>query len=207
MKKRISRTVAHTQRRKGGSRFSLPLVFLIILCIGILGVIILIFRSDTQKELVVQENTSTAQLSWLPNSSSSSPVTVQPGQTIAADLVITPNQHKITSVAPVISYDPQTVEVLSVSPNTQNFPATFKKPDLSKSGVVSFSIAITPPLDNAISKPTTVATITFRVLSGTSSSSTGITIDSASAAYSLSPNDSPSANVIHARENLYLEVN
>lgn len=128
-------------------------------------------------------------LSFTPSTNS-----VQVGDQFDMEVSIDPGQNIVSYVKLAITYDPQKIEAVNITPST-SFPTTFAGPTIS-SGSASIEVGIGADVTQAIQAPTQVATVTFKALQPTATPAQ-ISFDASSTQIlSLSSNDQPGENVL-----------
>lgn len=130
------------------------------------------------------------------------------GETFSLDVVIDPaNQNQVSFLKLVLTYDPQKLEVSGqrLEPATTAFPAILEGPTYS-SGNASVTLSVGPDPTKVITGITKVATITFKTLTPSQTTTTPIAFSDQTQALSISSSDQPSENVLTSKEPLALTI-
>lgn len=121
--------------------------------------------------------------------------TVDVGQNFDLQLMVDPGANVVAIVNATISYPADSLEVVSVNPNTAVFPVTLKN-DTTTPGTIVLSLTTGSDVVKAVQTKTSAATITFKAKAPTTSA-TPITITQGqSEAFSLASADGVTENVL-----------
>lgn len=190
-------------------------MLILVLCAGVLLIAAITYlnNSNTLKQTRLEGTQQTmhykptAQIHLISDTSSNSAsIQTSPYQNFTVQIQIIPTKHKISVVHPVINYNSTLLRVKSINVNQQAFPMELQNiKEGNKPGMLSLTDGINLPLDNAITNPTTFATITFEALK-TDNKPTVISFNKDTYAYSVAPSDGPSTNVIASSNSLSVTI-
>lgn len=140
--------------------------FIAVLLIGIPATIFLV---QQQQETRSQAAASTT-LSFTPDSTPTTPIQKNVGETIPLDVYVDPGSNLVTFVKLEITYDPEKIEPESENafvPNTTVFSSVLDGPNYDTPGKVLVSLSVGPDPTKAVQTRSNAGTITFRALSNT----------------------------------------
>ena len=157
--------------------------------------------SSSQESAAVNndpDQVRTAVLSFNPESTTVTPLTVGTGKTFPMEVRIDPGQHEVTFVKLEITYDPKKLAPASdnafvVDPAFSNI---LEGPTYT-SGRISVAVSVGANPQAAVKQKGKVGTVTFKALAGTDvNTPTSVAFDASTQALSISANDKASANIV-----------
>ncbi len=151
-------------------------------------------KTETATQTHASASTS---LSFMPTSTTASPIQANVGDTIDLDLYVNPGNNLVTFVRYQINYDPAKVQLVTSDPvdlNNKIF-ASIEGP-LLNSGSIAQAVSIGSNPTNVITQSTKIGTLHFKAVGGTNGGTTTISFGTLSQALSSSSNDQASENVI-----------
>jgi len=170
--------------------------------VGVVLIALFISIPITVSVLSQQQRTAThasasTSLSFMPTSSTTSPIQTSVGSTINLDLYVNPGNNLVTFVRYQINYDPTKVQLVTSDPvdlNNEIF-ANIEGPVLN-SGSIAQAVSIGSNPTNVITQSTKIGTLHFKAVGGTNGSTTTISFGTLSEALSSGSNDQASENVL-----------
>lgn len=177
-----------------------------ILAIALIGIPSLLFLSNRQQEIRSKASASTS-LYFTPQASSSSPLQVNTGDTIAFDVMINPGTNLPSILKLNINFDPSKVQANSTSflVNQAAFPTTLEGP-FATNGAVSISLSIGSDTTKAIQTTTKVGTITLKAIAPTLDTPTIISFGNNSSVLSIGSGDSATENTLSTTTPAYIDI-
>ena len=184
-----------------------PLLKLGLLALVVVGLPAAVFLSQKQVENRSRAS-RTVILSYTPSSTSSSPISVQPGNSVSLDLMLNPGASAVSFLKTELNYDATKFQVANggFAVNQQAFPEIVQAPTYT-TGKVSFSISVGVDGTKAIQSPTKVGTLTLTALpSSAISPPSQITFDPNTLALSIGSGSTYNENVVASTSPAYIRV-
>jgi hypothetical protein len=154
---------------------------------------------------IVQQNQNNAtkaekatKLSFVPDSSATTPISKQLDDPIALDINVDPGTNIVSYMKLEIQYDETklaTAEADALKINETAFPVTLEGPTFSP-GKISVTISVGSDPTKAIQTITKAATINFKAIGETGDTPTNVTYGNTTEILSLGSNDQASENVL-----------
>jgi hypothetical protein len=156
-----------------------------------------------------QGNHKTTELSFMPDSTTATPITKRVGDTVSLDIMINPGQNLVSFAKMEILYDPT-----KLTPIQKNgfqvdgaLPTIMDGPTYT-SGKIIVTMSIGADPTKAVEKPSKVATLMFKSLAKTDTGSPSvITFGSATNILSLAAEDNASDNVLSTTVPVSIAIN
>ena len=188
------------------------LSFIIFLVIVVVLLLNTVQHPQETRSRAVQSTT----ISFLPISTPSTPLIKNIGDEVPLNIQISPGQNVVSLVSMEIDYDPT---VLSLDTSNSFTPVSYTVdgqpitmsiidgPLTPSPGKLQVTLSMGSTYANAITQPTTVATVNFHVV-GPSSGTSPVTFNSStSKVYSIASTDQASENVLSTTQPAYVLVN
>ncbi len=182
------------------------LIFAII-AVQIIALPIFLYLVRQQQETRTGALASTS-LYFIPNSTSSTPIVKNVGQTFPVDVMVNPGVNLVTIVKLDIRYDPTKISLSNTNPvvvNTAAFPVILEGPAYS-SGRIQITVAIGADHTRVIQTQTKVLTLNL-VGPSAQNSPTPVSYGASSAIYSIASTDSSTENVLSTSSPAYVQIN
>src|SRR6185437_7862472 len=139
--------------------------FIVVLLVGI-PLTVWFMQKQTNVEQHAQASTNVA---FSPDSSASSPISKNVGDSIPLDITVDPGKNLVSFVKLEIQYDPTVLATASADAfkaNTNAFPSVLEGPIYSP-GKIAVTLSVGPDPTKAIQSKVTAATVTFTALKST----------------------------------------
>ncbi|HEX8932123.1 MAG TPA: hypothetical protein VF810_03135 [Patescibacteria group bacterium] len=139
--------------------------FILLLLVGIPIAVYLV----QQQQVIKQRAQAATNLSFNPDSSSSTPITKNVGDNIAVDVMVDPGTNLVSFLTLEIQYDPEKLATASANAfqvNSALFPTVTDGPNYSN-GKITIAMSIGTDLTKAITTKSRAATINFTALNTT----------------------------------------
>lgn len=154
---------------------------------------------------VIQQNTDQRQraekatkMTFLPTSSSASPILARVGDTVALDINVDPGTNIVSFIKLEVEYDDTklaTAAADALQVNDAAFPVTLEGPTFTP-GKVSITLSVGSDPTKAVQTITKAATITFQAVADTGGATTDVVYGNATEILSIGSNDQASENVL-----------
>jgi len=169
--------------------------FIVVLLVGIPLTVYLL----QQQTNVKQQAQASTNLAFTPDSSASTPISKNVGDSIPLQVSVDPGKNLVSFVKIEIQYDPSVLATASANAfqaNTTAFPSVLEGPIYSP-GKIAVTLSVGPDPTKAIQQKVTAATITFTALKSTPPGTpTLVSYTSNSQVLSIGSSDQASENVL-----------
>lgn len=176
---------------------------LLLLLISIPLTVSLLQRKQEERSRAAGSTT----LYFIPESTTTAPITKNVGENIALDLTVDPGNHLVTFVKFQVKFDPTKIQ-LATDPftiNTTSFPTKVEGP-VTASDSLAESVSIGSDPTKAIQNITKVGTVNFKAIGPTDSGTTSVTFTQLSQVLSGSSTDQASENVLSTTTPAYIKI-
>jgi hypothetical protein len=152
----------------------------------------------SQQQNTQQNAEKATSLAFLPESSPTTPITKNIGDTIPLDINVDPGTNIVSFVKLEIQYDSSkiaTAEADAFKVNDAAFPVTLEGPSY-QDGKILVTLSVGSDPTKAIQTVTKAATITFKAIANTGDTPTNVTYGNTTEILSIGGNDQASENVL-----------
>lgn len=181
-------------------------LILVTIAIQLVALPIVLFAVKERQETRTQASASTT-LSFMPTSTSTTPHTVNLGQSFPVDVVVIPSNNLITLAKLEINYDSSKLSLSEANPitiNTTAFPQVVEGPVYSP-GKIQIVVSTGFDYTRVIQSETKVLTINFKANSTVNQSQ--VSFGTNSGLYSLGSGDSSNTSVLSATTPIFIKIN
>jgi hypothetical protein len=173
-----------------------------LLLFGFIGVLLIGIPTSLyllrQQQLTESQAEKATTLSFLPDSSSASPIQVAIDDPVALDINVNPGTNIVSFVKLEIQYDDTklaTAEADAFVVNDTAFPVTLEGPTYSQ-GKIAITLSVGSDPTKAIQTTTKAATVNFTAIGETGDTPTNVTYGNTTEILSIGSNDQASENVL-----------
>ncbi len=158
-----------------------------------------------------QENRSKAssstKLSFVPETTQTTPLQKATGDTVDLDVMVDPGQNLVTFVRLQVQYDATKLQLQSTpfTQNTTDFPVTLEGPVLS-TGKFAQSLSVGSDPTKAVRAVSKIGTLHFTAIGGTGATPTTVTFTNISQALSAGTSDQAAENVLSTTIPAYVSI-
>ncbi len=164
----------------------------------LIGIPVTIYLVQKQQETRSHAEKST-NVSFLPESSASAPITKNVGDSIPLEITVDPGKNLVSFVKLEIQYDPDKLATASPSAFVQNatvFPSVLEGPIFTP-GKIAVTLSVGPDPTKSIQTKVKAATVTFKALKSTPPGTpTLVSYGATTQVLSIGSNDQASENVL-----------
>lgn len=179
--------------------------FAFALAIMIMTLPLLLVIMQQQQEIRGKAQASTT-LSFIPSTTSATPVTKKAGEPLSLDLMVNPGVNLVSSIKVEITYDPTKLRPSATNPLSINqtiFPTIVEGPIYSP-GKIQVVLSVGPDLSKAVGQINRVATLNFDTIA--TSSQTLVSFGVNTSISSVAQNDASSENVLSTTSPAYIKI-
>lgn len=173
----------------------------------LVGIPLTVFMLQQQQETRSRAEKST-NISFTPDSTQTTPIAKNVGETIPLDITINPGKNLVSFVKLEIQYDPEKLQAddKAFSANTVVFPSVLEGPVYAP-GKISVTLSVGPDPTKAIQTTVKAGTVTFKALANTPADTpTVVTYGATTQVLSLGSNDQASENVLSSPIPAYIAI-
>ncbi len=179
--------------------------FAFALAIMIVTLPLVVVIMQQQQEIRGRAQASTT-LSFIPSTTSSTPIIKKVGEPLSLDLMVNPGVNLVSSIKVEITYDPTKLRPSEANPLSINqtiFPAIIEGPVYSD-GKIQVVLSVGPDLSKAVGQINRVATLNFDTIANSSQTLVSFGVNTSISSVAL--NDTSSENVLSTTSPAYIKI-